>query len=202
MQISENFYDNNYKQFSNTRFCLWDIVRDFSNNFKKDSYVLDAGCGNGKNIKYFNDKCKIVGIDKCNGLVDICKKNGYNVIQSDIKSLPFEDNTFDFSMSIAVIHHLDKEEDRVKAVNELLRVIKPGGKLLITVWAFENDDYSKKKKFDIGDNIVKWNDRTKISERYYYIYNKLLFNKFCSKIEHNSIISYDRGNWNCIFIKN
>ncbi len=46
--LSANFYEENSKKFSDTRFCLWDVVRDFGENFKKESLVLDAGCGNGK----------------------------------------------------------------------------------------------------------------------------------------------------------
>ena len=125
MEISENFYNKNYKLFSDTRFCLWDIVKEFSNNFKDNSYVLDAGCGNGKNIKYFNDKCNIIGIDKCQKFVEICNSQGFNVYYSDIKVLPFENNTFDFVMSIAVVNHFDQEEDRIKAVKEMIRVLKP-----------------------------------------------------------------------------
>lgn len=198
MEISENFYNKNYKLFSDTRFCLWDIVKEFSNNFKDNSYVLDAGCGNGKNIKYFNDKCNIIGIDKCQKFVEICSNQGFNVYFSDIRDLPFENNTFDFVMSIAVVHHFDKEEDRIKAVKEMIRVLKPNGKLLFTVWAYESDEYSSKKQFNIGDNIVNF----KNSKRYYYIYDKSMFYTFCKKFDDvNITISWDRGNWNCILQK-
>ncbi len=199
MEISKEFYSKNYNLFSDTRFCLWDVVKDFSKNFKSDSKVLDAGCGNGKNIKYFNDTCNIVGIDNCTDFVNICNNRGYNVIYSDIRNMSFEDNSFDFIISIAVIHHFDKEDDRLKSINELIRVLKPGGKLLFTVWAFESDEYSKKKNFKIGDNIIKFNK----SERYYYIYDRINFEKFCNYIKGvNTDISWDRGNWNCIMTKN
>lgn len=199
MEISTEFYNKNFNTFSDTRFCLWDIVNDFSKNFNYDSKVLDAGCGNGKNIKYFNDKCNIIGIDNCSDFVKICNDRGYNVINSDIRNLSFENNSFDFIISIAVIHHFDKEEDRIMSINELIRVLKPGGKLLFTVWAFESDEYSKKKNFKVGDNIVKFNK----SERYYYIYNRVNFEEFCSYIKGvNKEIGWDRGNWNCIMTKN
>ena len=54
MELSEKFYRENYNVFSDTRYCLWDSVKEFSKEFKGNSNVLDAGCGNGKNIKYFN----------------------------------------------------------------------------------------------------------------------------------------------------
>ena len=198
MEISTEFYNKNFNTFSDTRFCLWDVVKDFSENFNYDSKVLDAGCGNGKNIKYFNDRCNIIGIDNCINFVKICNDKGYNVINSDIRNLPFEDNSFDFIISIAVIHHFDKE-DRLKSINELIRVLRPGGKLLFTVWAFESDEYLKKKNFKVGHNIIKFNK----SERYCYIYNRVNFEEFCSYIKGvNLEISWDRGNWNCIITKN
>ena len=198
MEISEKFYNENFELFSDTRFCLWDIVREFSKNFEKDSYVLDAGCGNGKNMNYFQNSCNIVGIDKCSHFVEICRNKNLKVYLNDVRFLDFDDNTFDFVISIAVIHHFDKEGDRINAVSEMLRVLKKGGKLLITVWAFESDEYSKKKNFELGDNIIKF----KSSDRYYYIYDKVSFIKFCNNIDNVDVeISWDRGNWNCILTK-
>ena len=84
MDLSKEFYDTNYQKFSDTRFCLWDVVRDFGSQFKKDDLVLDAGCGNGKNIKYFQEKCNIMGFDYCSNLVSICKQRGYNVFEENI----------------------------------------------------------------------------------------------------------------------
>ena len=52
MEISKEFYNKNYLQFSDTRFCLWDALDNFSNQFNIKSLVLDAGCGNGKNMCY------------------------------------------------------------------------------------------------------------------------------------------------------
>ena len=122
MELSKKFYRENYNIFSDTRYCLWDSVKEFSKEFKGGSNVLDAGCGNGKNIKYFNEKCKIIGIDNCPGLIELCKEKGFEVYEADIKNIPFENNIFDYIMSIAVIHHFDKEADRLSAINEMLRV--------------------------------------------------------------------------------
>ena len=141
-------------------------------------------------MNYLKDKCRIIGIDNCKNFVTLCKERQLNVLESNIFNLPFEDNTFDYIISIAVIHHLRTESERYKAIDELLRVLKPNGKMLITVWAYENDNFSENKKFKIGDNIVKFNNEN----RYYFIYNKVNFEKFISK--YNSLIYWDKGNWN------
>jgi ubiquinone/menaquinone biosynthesis C-methylase UbiE len=197
--LSAHFYEENSKKFSDTRFCLWDVVRDFGENFKKESLVLDAGCGNGKNMHYFKDICNIVGIDKCNSLVTICNDKGYNVSQSEINNIPFNENIFDHIICIAVLHHLELEENRINAIQEMIRVLKPGGKLLLTCWAFESDEYSKKKNFKKGDNFVKFNKEEIL--RYYYIYDKEGFKQLCEKAYNNVDITWDRGNWNAIFTK-
>ena len=204
MNLSDKFYEKNYSIFSDTRFCVWDCVREFYENFSKSSYILDAGCGNGKNMDYlYKNEFNIVGIDNCLGLVNICKKKGFNVQNADIKNIPFDSNTFDFIMCIAVIHHLEKESDRILAINEMFRVLKKGGKLILTVWAFEYDSFSKKKNFKLGNNIVKF----KNFDRYYYIYDESLFKNFINKLakqyNFNVLkIFWERGKWVTIIEKN
>jgi SAM-dependent methyltransferase len=199
MDLSKEFYDTNYQKFSDTRFCLWDVVRDFGSQFKKEDLVLDAGCGNGKNIKYFQEKCNIMGFDYCSNLVSICKKRGYNVFEANILDIPLEDETFDYIMSIAVIHHLDDEKLHLQAICELMRLLKKGGQLLITLWAYESDDYSKKKKFNKGHNFVTFNK----SMRYYYVYDEIMLKNMLSKIDTKYRYNYNwnRGNWNIIILK-
>lgn len=200
MESVTNFYDNNAERFSDTRFCLWDVVRDFGSKFKNDDLVCDAGCGNGKNIKYFNNKCKLIGFDKCKKLVNICLNKNYDVTEQDILSTNYDDNTFNYVMCIAVIHHLDSEEKHLKAIYELLRILKFNGELLFTLWAFESDIYSKKKSFKKGHNYVNFDK----SQRYYYIYDENMLKEMLNKIDKNNyIIKYwwERGNWNIIIKK-
>ena len=197
MELSQKFYENHAKSFSDTRFCLWDVLRDFGEQFKKDDVILDAGCGNGKNIKYFQDKCNLYGFDKSQNLVSICQEKGYNVCIGDILDIPFNENNFDYIMCIAVVHHLDSQEKHIQAIEQLLKCLKKEGKCLITLWAFESDEYSKKKKFKKGENIVKFKDAL----RYYYIYDEIMLVDLLNKIDYKCEYYWERGNWNIIFTK-
>ena len=197
MEISQYFYETHADKFSDTRFCLWDVVCDFGKQFKITDNVLDAGCGNGKNIKYFKDNCKISGFDKSENLVRICKKKGYDVIYGDILNIPFEKEIFDYVMCIAVIHHLDSREKHIYAIDQLMNTLKKNGKCLITLWAHETDEYSKKKKFKKGDNIVTFGD----TNRYYYIYDKTMLINLLSNISYKHEYYWERGNWNIILTK-
>lgn len=197
MEIATSFYQENAEAFSDTRFCLWDVVRDFGKQFTKNDYVLDAGCGNGKNINYFQNQTTIMGFDKSMPLLEICKKKGYDVFHSDILDIVMDDESFHYIICIAVIHHLDSLQKHISAIRELMRLLKPNGQLLVTLWAFESDDYSKKKNFQKGGNIVKFNQ----AERYYYIYDESMVKELLDKLNYKSTYYWERGNWNLIFTK-
>lgn len=193
-----DFYENNFKAFSDTRHCLWRSVEEFSHSFNESSIVLDAGCGNGKNMKHLEGNVgEIIGFDSCKNFVRLCKEKCLNVIEGDIRTIPYCDEKFDFIICVAVIHHLRTEAERVLAMYELLRVLKPGGKLLVTSWAVENDKFSQKRKFVKGDNNVLFNGE----DRYYYVHDKESFNLYCNKFPHDKEVFWDKGNWNVIFTK-
>ena len=50
-------------------------------------------------------------------------------------NLPFKPDSFDFAISIAVIHHLSTNTRRLRCMQEIFKVIKPGGSVMICVWA-------------------------------------------------------------------
>ena len=197
MELSvQKFYNSNSERFSQTRYSVWESVKNFNNTINSNSKILDAGCGNGKNMTYFKKNGHTVkGIDFSDSLLKICKSKDLDVLNSDIRNLPFENNTFDNTISIAVIHHLSTNEDRIKAIKELLRVTKKDGNILITVWAIEQERHSR-RAFKLGDNIVPFED----SFRYYHIFNE---ETFLNLIKYFEIEKYfwEKGNWNVILKK-
>ena len=59
------------------------------------------------------------------------------MLTADNLRLPYRDNIFDAVISIGVIHHLTTRERRIQALKELARILCPGGKLMVYVWAME-----------------------------------------------------------------
>lgn len=51
----------------------------------------------------------------------------------------FRSNAFDVCICIAVVHHLSTPERRLAALKELVRIVRPGGRILVSVWAFEQN---------------------------------------------------------------
>ncbi|RHN74032.1 putative tRNA (carboxymethyluridine(34)-5-O)-methyltransferase [Medicago truncatula] len=72
---------------------------------------------------------------------------GNEVLVADAVNLPYRTGFGDAAISIAVLHHLSTENRRRKAIEELVRVVKKGGLVLITVWAVEQEDEALVKKW-------------------------------------------------------
>lgn len=61
---------------------------------------------------------------------------------ADMTSLPFADASFDVVTSALAIHNIPAQQDRYRAVDEALRVLRPGGQLLIADISFEAKRYA------------------------------------------------------------
>lgn len=137
------------------------------------------------------------GLEQSQSLCDICTSRGLNVIQGDARSIPFKDHTFDAVMMIAVIHHIDPEE-HYKVLDEIARILKPGGQALITNWAVEQPEGAK-RSFHAGLNWVVWKEKD--SEPLpYWIMDIRLAGKFYEDFAiHPHLIcnkfDWDAGNW-------
>ena len=81
----------------------------------------------------------MIGTDRSSSLSLICRSNGNETATCDVTKMPFRKNTFDGIICISVIHHLATESRRVTALKELTRMLRHGGKVLITAWALENN---------------------------------------------------------------
>lgn len=197
----KNVYNKIANEFSNTRYRPWTCVENFLDNIETNSLIGDIGCGNGKNMNYRND-CKFKGCDFSNKLVDICKNKNLDVIYGDILNIPFNTEEFDYTLCIAVIHHLSKIDKRKKAIEELLRVTKKGGKILILVWGMQQDKDSK-RKFTKQENFIDWKDKNKniIGKRYYYIFKKNELENLLPKKSKIVQSFYEKGNYGIIIEK-
>ena len=103
--------------------------------------VLDAGCGEGRNLPYFvRNGFDVWGVDtNATALRLLCLQGkSWNptfdpekFIESDIAELPFPPTAFDAIICCAVLHLARDEAHFFRMTDELLRVLKPSGSLLI-----------------------------------------------------------------------
>ncbi|XP_014783679.1 alkylated DNA repair protein alkB homolog 8 isoform X2 [Octopus bimaculoides] len=88
-----------------------------------------------------------IGSDRSENLINICKERNFEVFVGDVMAIPLRSNTFDACICIAVIHHLSTKQRRLQAVKELVRLLCPGGKALIQVWAMEQEVDNQESKY-------------------------------------------------------
>jgi SAM-dependent methyltransferase len=194
------FYDIHAADFSKSRFRIWPLVKQFLDSLPPNSKVLDIGCGNGKNMKYRND-LQMYGIEYSQALTDICIKDGLNVIQGDALTLPFENESFDAVIMIAVIHHIEPTLHN-KVLNEIQRILVPGSKCLITNWAVEQPENAK-RQFVKGLNMVTWKDKEDLPLPY-WVMDKELAEEFTNNLPTGlkfMNLEWDAGNWNILLTK-
>ncbi len=105
-------------------------------NPKQNSSFLDVGCGSGILIKYLldiNKGIKLCGLDITPKMVEVAKKKFINEKNVEITlgsavKMPYKDNSFDYVTCASSFHH---HPDPLQSAKEMVRVLKPGGKLLI-----------------------------------------------------------------------
>lgn len=106
-------------------------------DIKPDDIILDIGCGGGMNVKRMAEKAKkVYGVDYSIVSVELSSevnedliKNGIvEIVEGNVQSLPFEDDTFDIVTAFETVYFWPDIE---KCFGEVKRVLKPGGVFLI-----------------------------------------------------------------------
>jgi SAM-dependent methyltransferase len=97
--------------------------------------ILDAGCGSGRNMVELARHGTVTGVELSDTSVRLARERGVGeVVEGSVMDMPFEEGSFDLTVSLDVIEHL---QDDIGALRELRRVTKPGGALLVTVPAYQ-----------------------------------------------------------------
>ena len=100
-----------------------------------DARVLDAGCGSGRTMEDLVGYGEVHGIELDPNAAAVARSRGKGeVLEGRLEQLPWEGGAFDLITCLDVIEHTP--DDRV-TLQELRRVCKPGGSLLVTVPAYQ-----------------------------------------------------------------
>jgi tRNA (uracil-5-)-methyltransferase TRM9 len=175
------------EHFDMTRYKPWPESVEYFESIPEGSRVLDIGCGNGRNmILPRRLGHEVLGVDFSINLLRIAQEklnmrelahSGY-IIGGDATLLPLKDGIFDAALYIATLHHIPSEEDRLKSLRELERVLKPGGTALISVWALDQPRFeelleNKSKDPDFADIFIPWTRSDgKVFQRFYHLFEK------------------------------
>jgi len=120
--------------------------------------ILDVGCGTGANLEMLAQFGRAQGVDVSPEALAFCRDRGLtNVRQAEAEKLPFADLSFDLVTALDVVEHLD--DDRL-GLQEMFRVLRPGGKALLFVPAFMflwgvQDDVSNHRRRYTLDTLTR-----------------------------------------------
>ncbi len=102
----------------------------------KDKWILDAGCGAGRFLEVAaHYGAQIVGVDlslSVDGVkIGLAQYKNLHLVQGSIFDLPFKPGVFDACYCIGVLQHTP---DPLRATASLPKVVKPGGRLAVTIY--------------------------------------------------------------------
>jgi ubiquinone/menaquinone biosynthesis C-methylase UbiE len=97
-------------------------------------HVLDVGCGTGTNLMLYHEAgCKIFGIDLSPTMVGEAQKklgDRAEIRLGDASKMPYSDDSFDLVTGIFTLHEMPNQI-RPAVINEMVRVMKHGGRILL-----------------------------------------------------------------------
>ena len=188
-EASEETWNAIAQSFDATRRKPWEQCVKFISNLPKKSAVIDLGCGNGRHLIPCAERCKkTVGMDISKNLLNIVKKkikekklNNVLLLHSNLTNLPLKDDSVDAVLFIASLHNIKSQEQRVKSLNEVRRILRKDGAALISVWSRWQDRFrmyflkewlKKRKASEFGDIELLWRQHGLNVPRFYHLYGK------------------------------
>lgn len=127
-----------------------------------DAKILDAGCGEGRNLIYcMQQGYDVFGVDNNNDAIQYLrivarqfKIPNYEARfqQMDLTNLRFPDSSFDVIISSAVLHFANNKDHFLQMFSEMTRVLKSGGKLFVRCMT---ENYQEEnERFILGNKLL------------------------------------------------
>lgn len=197
-------YEGVADHFSSTRYKAWPFVDSWLKDLPAGSIGLDIGGGNGKYLSS-NGQVYILCSDQSYNLtkhaMEASRWKCADAMVADVMALPHPPGKFDFSLSIAVLHHLSTRDRRLAATKRILDLLRVGGRCLLYVWALEQESRRHWNNGIDQDVFVPWHAQLpkKTYQRFYHLYK-------CGELEQDVIEAggtvmssgFERDNWWCV----
>lgn len=134
--LDEASADESFQAYKQHSFVLLDL--------QPGQRILDVGCGTGEDARLMAQRVapggRVVAVDGSQHMIAVAKQRAKDCAESvefqtaDVHRLPFADNSFDASRADRIFMHL---ESPAQALKEMLRVTRPGGRVLVYEVDFE-----------------------------------------------------------------
>ena len=96
--------------------------------------VLDVGCGTGALAERLAARgYEVVGVDPSDGMLEVLRRRcpAVRAVQASGTELPFDDDSFQLVVTVATMHHIADPDAVRQALIEMVRVSRPGGRIVI-----------------------------------------------------------------------
>jgi len=181
-------------------FRHWSIFRNeleaLAQRWQKGK-LLNIGCAHGPDFLPFKQSFELYGVDFSSQMLRFaqkyCQKFNFtvNLSLADASRLPYCDQAFDWAISVATYHHIKGEDEKQNALNELRRVLKPGGEVFITVW----NRWQPRFWFKPKEVTVPWRTKEKTLYRYYYLFSYSELEKLVSEAGFKVLKSFPESSY-------
>jgi SAM-dependent methyltransferase len=157
LALNRQFYQTFSLQFSATRQRIQPGVRRIIHGLSDKNSILDLGCGNGgvaRELLKQGYQGSYVGLDSSRELLDQAQRIApgseyFLFLHADLSTSGWPDlvtnlgsTTIEFQpdivLAFAVLHHLPGEDLRLQVLDQVLRLLAPGGRFVFSVWHFLN----------------------------------------------------------------
>ena len=187
----EDAYDRISEYFHHHRRDLWPPMEQFLDEPGEHGTLLDLGCGTGRALKAASLRgYRVIGVDissnqleEASGSIRTLGPVDCELIKADIRNVPLPDGISSATLMIAVLHHLIDRVSRIEALREAARLTSVQGRLLVSVWSWDQDRFrerhlsrlNERRPLDEddgplpGDLFVPWKDGVTV-RRFYHLY--------------------------------
>jgi ubiquinone/menaquinone biosynthesis C-methylase UbiE len=198
----QSTYDRIAAHFAKTREYAWPEVESFLAG-RSATRALDVGCGNGRHAELLAERAaSVVGVDLSRELLreaaTRARERGFDeavdLVHGDAAALPVADDAVGLATYVATLHHLSPRAARVGSLDELARVLAPGGAALVSAWSTAHDRFDREEGFD---TTVDWTlPGGETVPRYYHIYSP---EEFETDLEESAldVVEFDVSSGNC-----
>lgn len=198
IETTQDFYKNISEEFSNTRQFAW---KGWGSIFEKISLpenaeILDLGCGNGRFYEFLQNQYKhfkYTGLDIDNGLLNIARNKYPDATFKKldiIQNLQDIEGKYDLVVGFGITHHIPIEEFRKRWFNNIAKLLKKDGLLVLSFWDFLNKkSLIKIEDLEENDYWLGWGDK-KI-KRYCHYYTPAEFAKIDEIFRDNNLSLFE-----------
>jgi len=140
-------FEKSYKASWDDRYAIEIEIEEISKYIHQGYFVLDVGCANGYSTFHYinNNPKKIIGVDLAQSMITNAKASANELKVEDkvsfeigdVKKLKYADEKFDVSFTTRVLINIPTWSDQKIAINELLRVTKKGGIVILSEAFYE-----------------------------------------------------------------